>query len=215
MSRYDAIYESIVEKLNNGEITLEEAQELNEIAFEKYEDTEEDSVTLEEAMDIIGGYLMEADSQYVPSIRSSLENLKKATQSYNLTKDEAKNMRKITKGQFKKMDSIPKVKHNPDKLRKVTSGISRDIKDFRNVTAKHDMLQKLNDQGRIAGRTIGGKYKVLDKDKQNVIKKVSPKSVHESVDELRLQVYEAFESGLIEESTKDLFLTYLDLENYE
>ena len=215
MSKYDAIYESIVEKLDNGEITLEEAQELNELAFEKYGDTEEDSVTLEEAMDIIGGYLMEADSQSVPSIRSSFENLKKATQSYNLTKDEAKNMRKITKGQLKKMDSISKVKHNPDKLRKVTSGISRDIKDFRNVTAKHDMLQKLNDNGRIAGRTISGKYKVLDKEGKNVIKKVSPKSVHESVDELRLQVYEAFESGLIEESTKDLFLTYLDLENYE
>ena len=215
MSKYDAIYESIVEKLDNGEITLEEAQELNELAFEKYGDTEEDSVTLEEAMDIIGGYLMEADSQSVPSIRSSFENLKKATQSYNLTKDEAKNMRKITKGQLKKMDSISKVKHTPDQLRKVTSGISRDIKDFRNVTAKHDMLQKLNDNGRIAGRTISGKYKILDKDKKNVIKKVSPKSVHESVDNLRLQVYEAYESGLIEESTKDLFLTYLDLGNYE
>lgn len=62
MTKYDIMFESIQEKVNSGELTIEDAQVLNEIAFEKYgdDDTEYDTVTeslditvIEEAADLV------------------------------------------------------------------------------------------------------------------------------------------------------------------
>ena len=240
MTKYDVIYESLQEKLDNEEITLEEANELNNLAYEKYGETEieeDDSITLEEAMDVISDYLTEAEAHKLLSLErlkksgildqdsdtrekfhSSLDNLKKSKVKANIAHDTVKNMKMSKKEALKNFDRLQNFKGPEDAIakgRKFLDVAHRTEKDIQNVSAKNTMLQKLADQGRVKGRTIDGKYKVLDKEGKNIIKKVSPKSVHESVDDLRLQVYEAYESGLIEESTKDLFLIYLNLENYE
>ena len=50
---------------------------------------------------------------------------------------------------------------------------NRSIKDINNAVSKQKIFNKLVEQGRIKGRTITGKYEILDKDKKNVIKKIS------------------------------------------
>ena len=47
MTKYDIIFESLQEKVNSGELTVEDAQVLNDVAYEKYgdDDTEYEEVT--------------------------------------------------------------------------------------------------------------------------------------------------------------------------
>lgn len=256
MTKYDIIYESLVEKVNNEELTLEEAQELNKLAFEKYRDTEiedNDSVTLEEAMEIIGGYLMEAKSDS-PDLKAKKKYIKdyykknmdtpdyrgdssiKKKIEYNADDEKDKVLYKLDK----KLSDIDKKPHKIDtnkrtfdnfidkdgkkeKEAKKLHETDRANRDIDNIYAKANMLNKFNRKGKVR---LPNQWDTFDdpnhKDDADFVVKgknknvfVHSKSVKESVDELRLQVYEAFESGLIEESTKDLFLDYLNLENYE
>ena len=40
MTKYDVIHENLQEKINNGELTLEDAQKVDNLAYEKYSDVE-------------------------------------------------------------------------------------------------------------------------------------------------------------------------------
>lgn len=241
MSKYDVIYESIIEKVNNEELTLEEAQELNELAFEKYGDTEveeEESVTLEEAMEIIGGYLIEAkgDSPELKEQKKTVKNLYKEKINNEEKPEGVKNYNSIDDARTRIANSFHnkknEIKYDQDKI----DMSSRKISDFIDNNDKEKKIKKLDEQEKRHLKQFDTKKKVLN----NLIKKKKIEQEHsygddyfrdkktgkvyklgknlglkESVNDLRLQVYEAFDAGLIEESTKDLFLTYLDLENYE
>ena len=129
MTMYDVIHEELQDRVDCGMLTLEDAEILDDVAYERYvDDCEDDDITLEDAMDYIDDVLTEAESSI------------------------------FDKHKMKKYESL-----------------------------KNDKLAKINNAN----------------------------TVKESVDEMRLRVYEAHDEGLISESDRDLYLDYLDLENYE
>ena len=64
MTKYEIMYEALQEKVNSGELTVEDAEILNDIAYEKYgkdmtdyTESSEEGMTYEEYLDIMEGVL--------------------------------------------------------------------------------------------------------------------------------------------------------------
>lgn len=250
MTKYDAIYESLVEKVNNEELTLEEANELNELAFEKYSETEiEESITLEETMGIISDYLTEAKGDS-PEVKALKKEVKKAYKQDQATKKSINDANHNINGKFNRLNDVSNKAHinafdtaerhideirNKKDINKLNES-SRSLSGYLNKNYKENEIKKIKDRRDKNINNIKAKRKILEKynEKGKMIRvddhddifvvrgKHGDKNYHmykgirtESVNDLRLQVYEAYDAGLIEESTKDLFLDYLNLENYK
>ena len=64
MTKYEIMYEALQDKVNSGELTVEDAKILNDIAYEKfgedmtdYTESSEEGMTYEEYLDIMEGVL--------------------------------------------------------------------------------------------------------------------------------------------------------------
>ena len=53
MTKYDVIHENLQEKINNGELTLEDAQKVDNLAYEKYSDVEFVEEKADEQADLV------------------------------------------------------------------------------------------------------------------------------------------------------------------
>ena len=62
MTKYDILYEAIQEQYENGELTLETAEYLNDVAYEQYHDVEyvDESELLSEAVEYLDNIFEEA-----------------------------------------------------------------------------------------------------------------------------------------------------------
>ena len=184
MSKLDKITAVLTSKVNAGEMTLESASAVLEKAKAKYssddktvtestnDNTDETSITLEEAIDGINQLLDEAES--CGNCGSAEKTSKDA----------------------------PKLPEDTKTGEQVTNAIEANNKKSE---AEMEKLAKNNDANATADADG-------EKDKDTT-KEADP--VHESVNALRLRVYEAARAGQITDDEKETFLEYLNLDNYK
>lgn len=207
----DDIKLEILEAYENGEISEEDKDELLLEAYSlEYED-DDDSFTLEEAMDYIDDYLTEGFLN------------KKSKGSRLSAKDraiDAINADKADRDAEKYMSSYKNKATNSNvdkKIKHLKKGIDMYKSSIADTEKKHNNSSKFKN---IRDKSIRNDRKYLSRDVAELKYLQSkfgkkPGTKLESVDDLRLRVYEAYEEGVISEYDKDTFLEYLDLENYE
>lgn len=211
MTRYEKIFESLQEKVNSGEMTFEEAEELNDIAFEKYA-TESDDLTLEEAMDAISCYLEDKSDISAKSDGDIEMQRIKSRAGHTDLKDVMKS--KAMKDSSKRDLSI-RNKLSDFGMEK-QSKKSFNIANKANTVYKKQFADKKYSKAtkKIYDGNLSGADDVNNLSKKALVKggvdKKKLKTIGESVNELKLQVYEAFEEGTISEEEKSVFLDYLN-----
>ena len=216
---YNDIKLSIYESFDNGEIDEMEKDILLERLEERYneEDNNED-ITLEEAMDTISSYLSESTAQVRRGIElfNKRDDLELLYLKYKKSGDKEK-CEKIRK----EMDKITKQMEaiDPDNIaaRAYGSGqLSAKLPHVLKLPGRPAMFPR---SGCIAdGKNISKSNKFRGNSKREPEVKGKYKNTNglkESVDELRLDVYESYENGNITEEEKNMFLEYLNLDNYE
>ena len=230
---YNEIKLSIYEAADNGEITESEKCALLSELEEKVNEKENESVTLEEAMDIISGYLSEATKYKGEQDRLNSEILKLEDEcDKKITKLKAARDAAST---TKLYDAInAKIKKTEDEYDELLRNKRHAFKKMTGEKYADDDFKSSKKLGKKAGTKEEriNRYDIIDKgvrrryddvaarvqncDKTSKLEK-KPSGLYskESVDELRLEVFEAYEAGSITEEDKNLFLEYLDLENYE
>lgn len=171
---YEKVADRLQEKIDAGELTLEQAQAINDRAYEQYmaeaatEAETEDDLTLEEVMSGIDDYLIEKACKVCDG--SSVIGAD--------AKSDAKSMPE--KQVAKTPISADESNANPDK------GLG-------SKTLSPDIAKLIS---------------VGDSQKEDVM------DVVESVNALRLRVFDAYETGLITAEEKAAMLDDLNLDNY-
>lgn len=219
---------SIYEKALNGEIDDIEKEILLERLEEKHNE-ENDTITLEEAMDVISSYLSESTAQ----ARKSAEYWKEMDR--NVHKSNKLVKLKETFEQEKNEKMVKAINDKLEKLEKERKDIFRKIQ----IIDPESAALRSHEMGRITAHTINLTGRPVDAKIERVLKRAkeeseknpwrgnserkerepgaykTTKGLKESVDDLRLQVYEACKSGIITDDEKKTFLEYLNIENYE
>ena len=265
MTMYDVIYEELQDRVDCGMLALEDAEIINDLAYERYVDAyEDDDITLEDAMDYIDDVLTEAASRDdIARFKKEYELYRDALYKYkstvrritdcikNANVKDAKKQISDAKSMLDKIEEL--VKGMPDNIpssifKRILIPLSAALvyagtayTAASTMTDDPDVMYQSTHQAiksgaaGVATGVIGAKTR----SKSSVIKKKALKNIakerkhlsklesklnkvaskkgimKESVDDLRLRVYEAHNEGLISESEKDSYLDYLDLNNYE
>lgn len=228
---YNEIKLSIYESFDNGEIDEMEKDILLERLEEK--EIEDESITLEEAMDEISSYLSESTAQArkanetkkkIDTIYDEINKLKKLQQKYQddknfkMAKDALVKVKKLEKEKDTLINKLHRI--DPDfkasdgledgrkaAFMKKKHGENKSYSAMRDFDEYRDSGQRAVNKNRWRGNSerkeeVKGRYKTTN-------------GLKESVDNLKLQVYEACEYGNITEEEKNTFLEYLNLDNYE
>ena len=231
---YNEIKLSIYESFNNGEIDEMEKDILLEKLEERYneEDNNED-ITLEEALDTISSYLYEATAQ--------AKQVEKLRNEYWKLNDEIKKLEELQSkfrydGNYKMIQNIrKKIMNKEEKKSNITEKIHKIDPDDYAITSKSigDGYAKTKALSRKDGipRSYGTSTAERLAEAKNAVRSnpwrgnskrterepgryKTTNGLKESVDDLRLDVYESFNNGNITEEEKNMFLEYLNLDNY-
>lgn len=241
MNRYEAIYESLQEQVNEGTLSVEDAEILNQMAFEKYND----DVTLEDAVVAIDELLTEAEKMSANERR--LKALDDDTKKiYRAKADAADDAYKSNKNPFKKK-SLKEAKRLADydvklldeiigekgarrsSLKQVYKDYKKDPESVVRPNGENqdsnlsDMIKRSKRDKDLAEKRFNVKkpgYKAAGvapekPTKAEVASKFNYKFTEDTINELRLRTYEACNAGMITESERDEYLEYLNLENYQ
>jgi hypothetical protein len=216
---YNLFADVIQESIDNGELTEEEANDWNDTVYsvliESTDSPELDneSITLEEAMSAIDELLTEKSAlDAVKSLEKKVGGAatgaagavsKTAKKEFAKAKNfagDSKALKDLYKSDGKEALELT---NNKAKKAFAVAGASVD-----KASAKVSKAAKTA-AGASATAALAAKRKLTPK------KTVKPTVTKESVDEMRLRVYDAFEEGTISEEEKDTYLDYLNLDNYE
>ena len=185
----------------------------------------EERITLEEAMDYIDQYLTEkaprgAYKKYLAMKDKELDDY------YNRAKMMSKVADSVVDNKVKN-EALRKRDESHDNMIKVDRDIRNKLLNHTNDdTAVDDLRKNARGEGshissdklsvHTAKKSIGqGKDNMLSKLEKKPANTYLPKNIKESVDALKLRCYKSFEAGLITEEERDVYLDYLNLENYE
>ena len=218
---YNEIKLSIYESFNNGEIDEMEKDILLEKLEERCEEDNNEDITLEEAMDTISSYLYEKTSgdKQIGRYRVEQEQLDKRIKKLEKLMDSYENEGKdeLYNNTYKK---YRKLCNEYDNINAKISRIGQWAHDDGRLAAKEfsknhtEKALRYKELGKLAaGHSL---YRGNSKREPEVKGKYkTTNGLKESVDELRLDVYESFNNGNITEEEKNMFLEYLNLDNYE
>jgi len=177
MSKLNTIFETLQEKINNGEITLETANSVLEKAKAKYTD---DTV----------GELTEADELSLDEVINGI----------NLLLNEAEELHR-EQGTASTSSDGPDLPEKTNTGEGVTSSI--EANDKTSTKKMEDLADDNEENAKADAQGEDGKDTTINAD-----------DVTESVNILRLRVYEAADAGIITAEEKEAFLDYLNLKNY-
>lgn len=168
---YERLSERLQEKIDNGELTFEQANQINDLAYARYVaenavDDQGDGVSLESVMAEIDAFLENAGCCKVCKGEHVVGAGSKSDTKVNNTTPVAKNA-----------------------IEAHSSNATPD-KGLGSKTLSPDILKNIE---------LGDSQK---------------EHIQESVNAMRLRVYDAFEAGLISEEDKENMLYDLDLNNY-
>ena len=81
MSMYEKVFSVLQEKVSNGELAMDDAEALNDLAYERYADSQyqdtNETITLEDAMNYIDDALQDAsDREVVARVQESVDEMR-------------------------------------------------------------------------------------------------------------------------------------------
>lgn len=230
---YDELFEAIQEKYENGEYSYEEAELMNELAYEKFGDAEDEDLTMEEVCDNINTYIEKMNEQRNPTQR--LAKITGSSETGKLHKmysnsDEhgrTKRLKNDTADAFQRFRDTEK--EVDDKFAAYDPAIDKNSRTARHLVAKYNSagndytnaIRDYNDSKKVSDthKNIGKSAK--DKIRADVDAKygnsdrvaaLHRKKFFQSKEaaETMLNVYRAFDEGVISEEEKDIFLSALE-----
>ena len=209
---YNDVVDYLQEAVNEGSISLEDAQILEEAAADRYgvEYYDDDTVTLEDAMEAIDELLQEKEDALATAQQFGSKLLKSGKETTKKLGNKVRaNAQELGDSVYDAFD---------DGTRRVKRAGGRLIAG-KKTNAFTDFTDKVSDSAHATKRSISRgasrNYKKVKNSINDGIDSMKSRFTKESVDDMRLRVYEAYESGMLDEDEKDTYLEYLDLNNYE
>lgn len=162
MNEYNAIFEALQEKLNNGEITLEQAQECNDLAYEKYvkelqDEINFDDLTAEDVIEMTEGFIdifedeeeteiTESEKELSPEEKEKIEKRKK-----ELKEKRKKLLKTIAacaalaiaiEALSRKLEKVKADAKEVEKIRSANKNFTKEINNARKLGAKISKLER-------------------------------------------------------------------------
>lgn len=208
MDKYNEIFAYLQEAVDNGTMTMEHAEELNDLAYNKYVVESEENITLEEVMEYVENYLTEANAynKYIDKKKKQYDNHMTRSNAFKSLGTEAA----IKKGEEEKKkareisDEVDRKTGGKELRFHIKKGFKRDYPDDLRGAERDNKQRWMKKHGN-EGIRPEEKYKANRYlNVQNTLK-----DTKESVDLLRLQVFEAAQAGDISLEDRDHLLSLL------
>lgn len=209
MDKYNEIFAYLQEAVNNGTMTMKHAEELNDLAYNKYVVESEENITLEEVMEYVENYLTEANAynKYIDKKKKQHDNHMTRSDAFKSLGSEAA-IKKGDKEEMKAREIRNEVYHKTggkelqfhDKKGTKDDKYAEDIRDYERGYKQHWMNKHGNEGIRPEEKYKANRYLNVQK---------TLKDTKESVDLLRLQVFEAAQAGDISLEDRDHLLSLL------
>ena len=213
MDQYELIYEYLQESVNNGLFTVEEAEELNGLAYEKY-------VTEGNAYN---KYISKNQEEYKKEVKkeNALRKLANTQDAYTSTRTYRKMAEHMKKGDGirKKIKNETKgnydISYTPGNRRRLGSKntpLEYDVKTSKLHDGKNgsELSHSINREIKKKWMRDHGDEGIRPEEKYKKGRYLqAQKDMKESVDDLKLLVFESYENGLISDEKKDELLGFL------